>query len=142
VTLKFIFANHDQRVNVEIATDLSAKIGEVKAALLGLWPAGERATAHLPTHTSVTAHLPTHTSVTPCCLIPDVPAVEDSSRVRLICMGLGALNENKTLKDCRVPAFSTHPTPVNVSIRPADIPAPPSKEGDRSAVFNCATVLT
>jgi hypothetical protein len=132
VTLKFIFANHDQRVNVEIATDLSAKIGEVKAALLGLWPAGERATAHLPTHTSVT----------PCCLIPDVPAVEDSSRVRLICMGLGALNENKTLKDCRVPAFSTHPTPVNVSIRPADIPAPPSKEGDRSAVFNCATVLT
>ena len=30
VTLKFIFANHDQRVAVEIPTDLSARVADVK----------------------------------------------------------------------------------------------------------------
>jgi hypothetical protein len=43
----------------------------------------------------------------------------ESSRIRLICMGKGVLGPPEaTLEECEVPVFSTHPTPVNVSIKP------------------------
>jgi Ubiquitin-2 like Rad60 SUMO-like len=39
--------------------------------------------------------------------------------VRLICMGKGFLMpDTRTLQDCQVPVFKTHPTPINVSIKP------------------------
>jgi hypothetical protein len=41
----------------------------------------------------------------------------DVGRIRLICMGLGILADGKTLEQCRVPLFPTHPTPINVSVR-------------------------
>uniref|UniRef100_K3WIF4 UBL3-like ubiquitin domain-containing protein n=1 Tax=Globisporangium ultimum (strain ATCC 200006 / CBS 805.95 / DAOM BR144) TaxID=431595 RepID=K3WIF4_GLOUD len=41
---------------------------------------------------------------------------EDHKSVRLICMGRGLLQDHQTLDGCKVPAFPTHPTPVNVSV--------------------------
>lgn len=37
-------------------------------------------------------------------------------------MGKGMLMpDSRTLEDCQVPVFKTHPTPVNVSVRPNNI---------------------
>lgn len=36
--------------------------------------------------------------------------------MRLICMGRGLLQDHQTLDGCKIPAFPTHPTPVNVSV--------------------------
>ena len=42
-------------------------------------------------------------------------------RIRLICMGKGYLMpDTRTLQDCQIPVFKTHPTPINVSIKPAE----------------------
>lgn len=39
--------------------------------------------------------------------------------LRLICMGKGYLMpDTRTLLECQVPVFKTHPTPINVSIKP------------------------
>ena len=76
----------------------------------------------------------------------ELEPVEGPQNVRLICMGHD-LQDNKTLEgqsrtrigieleadlarsaDSRVPVFA-HPTPVNVAIRPKDVPAPKSKGG-------------
>ncbi|KDO23635.1 hypothetical protein SPRG_11081 [Saprolegnia parasitica CBS 223.65] len=56
----------------------------------------------------------------------DVPKPECLSSIRLICMGLGALQDNKTLSDSKVPSFPTHPTPVNVSVVPPKRSADPA----------------
>ncbi|KAL3674177.1 hypothetical protein V7S43_000137 [Phytophthora oleae] len=45
----------------------------------------------------------------------NVPPAEDAKSVRLICMGRGILQDSHTLGSA-VPAFDTHPTPVNVSV--------------------------
>ncbi|KAG3118811.1 hypothetical protein PI124_g2614 [Phytophthora idaei] len=45
----------------------------------------------------------------------NVPVAEDAKSVRLICMGRGILRDTHTLGSA-VPAFDTHPTPVNVSV--------------------------
>ncbi|TYZ61795.1 hypothetical protein PybrP1_004793 [[Pythium] brassicae (nom. inval.)] len=47
---------------------------------------------------------------------PDVAPPDDNKSMRLICMGRGVLQDYQTLDACKVPAFSTHPTPVNVSV--------------------------
>jgi len=63
-------------------------VGEVKGALLSVWPT-------------------------------DLPSCSGGDRLRLICMGKGILMpDTRTLADCEVPVFKTHPTPINVSIRP------------------------
>jgi hypothetical protein len=31
--------------------------------------------------------------------------------------------DNRTLEDCQIPVFKTHPTPINVSIKPNQSPA-------------------
>ncbi|KAH7488182.1 uncharacterized protein KRP23_2139 [Phytophthora ramorum] len=46
----------------------------------------------------------------------NVPPAEDAKSVRLICMGRGILQDSHTLVSAGVPAFDTHPTPVNVSV--------------------------
>ncbi|KAG6584926.1 uncharacterized protein IUM83_14268 [Phytophthora cinnamomi] len=45
----------------------------------------------------------------------NVPPADDAKAVRLICMGRGILQDSHTLESA-VPAFDTHPTPVNVSV--------------------------
>ena len=43
----------------------------------------------------------------------------EGGRIRLICMGKGILQpDNITLEQCDIPVFKTHPTPVNVSVKP------------------------
>ena len=50
----------------------------------------------------------------------DVPNCEDGDDLRLICMGKGFLSpDSRTLQDCQIPIFKTHPTPVNVSVKPS-----------------------
>jgi hypothetical protein len=40
-------------------------------------------------------------------------------------MGRGYLMpDTRTLEDCQVPVFKTHPTPINVSIKPDSQPSP------------------
>ena len=49
----------------------------------------------------------------------ELPPVLTADRLRMICMGKGMLTpDTKTLKDFEIPKFDTHPTPVNVCIRP------------------------
>lgn len=63
-------------------------VGEVKGALLSVWPEA-------------------------------LPNCSGGDRIRLICMGKGILMpDTRTLEDCQVPVFKTHPTPINVSVRP------------------------
>ena len=48
-----------------------------------------------------------------------MPECSGGDRLRLICMGKGILMpDTKTLQAAEVPVFKTHPTPVNVSVRP------------------------
>ena len=49
-------------------------------------------------------------------------APPESERIRLICMGKGVLTpDNLTLTECQVPVFTTHPTPINVSVKPIEL---------------------
>ena len=62
--------------------------------------------------------------------------VEDigGDSLRLICMGKGFLMpDSRTLQDCQVPVFKTHPTPINVSIKPSE---KVSTEDDKTAKKN------
>mmetsp|Transcript_94342 Transcript_94342/g.272704 ORF Transcript_94342/g.272704 Transcript_94342/m.272704 type:complete len:217 (+) Transcript_94342:382-1032(+) len=68
-------------------------VGEVKGALLSVWP-------------------------------DDLPGCKGGDRLRLICMGKGVLMpDTRTLEDCQVPVFKTHPTPINVSVKPDILPS-------------------
>jgi len=45
-------------------------------------------------------------------------------------MGKGLLMpDTRTLQDCQVPVFKTHPTPINVSVRPEAVETGSSKAG-------------
>eukprot|EP00602_Paraphysomonas_sp_CaronLab_P001055 CAMPEP_0185033760 /NCGR_PEP_ID=MMETSP1103-20130426/23048_1 /TAXON_ID=36769 /ORGANISM="Paraphysomonas bandaiensis, Strain Caron Lab Isolate" /LENGTH=125 /DNA_ID=CAMNT_0027570157 /DNA_START=117 /DNA_END=493 /DNA_ORIENTATION=+ len=76
-------------------------------------------------------------------LIEQWPSVieqcDDTSRIRFLCMGCGELKDGNTLGP-KFPIFADHPTPVNVSIRPAGMggskkQAPPVTPAKNS---NCA----
>lgn len=87
ISLKFIFANRDG-VSAIVDCKPTDTIGEVKGALLSMWP-------------------------------EDLPACSGGDKIRLICMGKGMLSpDTKTLEGCDVPVFQTHPTPVNVAVKP------------------------
>mmetsp|Transcript_2967 Transcript_2967/g.4414 ORF Transcript_2967/g.4414 Transcript_2967/m.4414 type:complete len:196 (+) Transcript_2967:253-840(+) len=86
-SLKFIFANRDG-LHVILDCKPADTIGEVKGALLSMWP-------------------------------EEMPACSGGDKIRLICMGKGMLSpDTKTLEGCDIPVFKTHPTPVNVAVRP------------------------
>jgi len=90
IILKFIFANRDG-ISVILDCKPSDVVGEVKGALLSLWP-------------------------------KEMPECSGEDRIRLICMGKGMLTpDSKTLDSFQIPIFKTHPTPVNVSVRPDNI---------------------
>jgi hypothetical protein len=60
--------------------------------------------------------------------ISDLPNCSGGDRLRLICMGKGILMpDSRTLEDCEVPVFKTHPTPINVAVRPENMGASSSK---------------
>lgn len=49
--------------------------------------------------------------------IDEVPP--KGERIRLICMGKGILGPDQaSIEQCELPVFLTHPTPVNVSVKP------------------------
>lgn len=101
ITLRFLFANRDG-LTVTVECNPSDTIGEVKGALLSVWP-------------------------------EELPSCSGGDSVRLICMGKGILMPNsRTLVDCEVPVFKTHPTPINVAVRPDNIVASKSAEKKRS----------
>jgi len=89
ITLRFLFANRDG-LTVTIECNPSDTVGEVKAALLSVWPT-------------------------------DIDSCSGGDFLRLICMGKGYLMpDTRTLEDCQIPVFKTHPTPINVSVKPED----------------------
>lgn len=88
VRLKFIFANKDG-VHVEIECSPSDTIEFITKSLQSKWPEG---------------------------IEDETPSLD---RIRLICMGKGVLGPpSSTVEECEVPVFLTHPTPVNVSVKP------------------------
>lgn len=102
VTLRFIFANRDG-LAVTIECKPTDTIGEIKGALLSVWP-------------------------------DELPNCSGGDRLRLVCMGKGILMpDTRSLEDCQVPVFKTHPTPVNVAMKPDYIPSSSEKTGSRSA---------
>lgn len=85
-------------LTVTVSCNPSDTIGEVKGVLISIWP-------------------------------KDVPNCEDGDDLRLICMGKGFLSpDSRTLQDCQIPIFKTHPTPVNVSVKPNLNKADPAAE--------------
>jgi len=95
VTLRFIFANRDG-LAVTMECTPNQTIGEVKGALLSVWP-------------------------------EDLPKCSGGDQLRLVCMGKGILMpDSRSLEECQVPVFKTHPTPVNVSVKP-DLQTPATK---------------
>jgi len=75
-------------LTVTVECKPSDTVGEVKGQLLSVWP-------------------------------EDLQSCSSGDQLRLICMGKGMLiPDTRTLEDCEVPVFKTHPTPVNVAVRP------------------------
>jgi len=84
-------------LTVIVECKITDSVGEIKGALLSMWP----------------------DSLSPC---------SEGDRIRLICMGKGILMpDGKSLKDCEIPVFKTHATPINVSVKPDYIVTTPKK---------------
>mmetsp|Transcript_9356 Transcript_9356/g.21558 ORF Transcript_9356/g.21558 Transcript_9356/m.21558 type:complete len:237 (+) Transcript_9356:345-1055(+) len=132
VTLRFIFANRDG-LAVTLECKPADTVGEVKGALLSVWPDGmyllvcvkngiggkKDSQFFLSFVCSVFLH------------ILELPNCSGGDRLRLVCMGKGILMpDTRTLEDCQVPVFKTHPTPVNVSVKPEVSSVDSDKPGD------------
>lgn len=64
-----------------------------------------------------------------------MPSCSSGEKIRLICMGKGILSpDSKTLESAGVPVFKTHPTPINVAVRPESM--------DRLSGKKCASIKT
>jgi len=75
-------------LHVRVQCDLTDTVATVKGSLLSLWP-------------------------------EELDSCSEGGRIRLVCMGKGILQpDNITLEEFDVPVFKTHPTPVNVSVKP------------------------
>jgi len=86
-------------LTVTVECKPSDTVGEVKGQLLSVWP-------------------------------EDLQSCTSGDQLRLICMGKGMLiPDTRTLEDCEVPVFKTHPTPVNVAVRPIANPADTFRSG-------------
>jgi hypothetical protein len=49
----------------------------------------------------------------------EISVAPSVAQLRLICMGKGFLApDTKSIKSFKLPVFKTHPTPINVSVRP------------------------
>jgi len=87
ITLKFIFANRDG-LNVILDCTPADTVGEVKGALLSLWPED----------------------------MPEC-SDGDRVRLICMGKGI-LMPDSKSLESLNVPVFKTHATPVNVALRP------------------------
>lgn len=87
ITIKFVFANRDG-LNVIVDCKPTDTVGEVKGALLSMWPEGM-----------------------PAC------SGGDKIRLICMGKGMLS-PDTKSLEACDVPVFKTHSTPVNVAVRP------------------------
>lgn len=86
-------------LTVTVECKPSDTVGEVKGQLLSVWP-------------------------------EDLQSCSGGDQLRLICMGKGVLMpDTRTIQDCEVPVFKSHPTPVNVAVRPKAKLAEHSKSG-------------
>ena len=134
ITLKFIFANRDG-VNAIVEYSPTDTIAEVKGALLSMWPEGEivffcdfmcslslylyHRLLNLFVINVIVIAKNTLLQLINC---TDLPQCSGGDKIRLICMGKGILSpDSKTLESFDVPVFKTHPTPVNVAVRPENI---------------------
>jgi hypothetical protein len=105
-------------------------VGEVKAALLSVWPSGKISTMESNLQwlwwlccnilTLALYDVPLFCFLCFLCpYLPDIQACSGGDHLRLVCMGKGYLMpDTRTLEDCQIPVFKTHPTPINVSVRP------------------------
>lgn len=138
VTLRFIFANRDG-LAVTIECKPADTVGDVKGALLSVWPEG---TCLEVTWESNNYRLQSHT--TTCfslrrCSLLELPTCSGGDRLRLVCMGKGILMPDaRSLEDCQVPVFRTHPTPINVSIKPENAPTTTEKQTRNSGAGQSA----
>lgn len=88
IRFKFLFANRDG-LHVEIECSPSDTVMTMKTMLISSWPKA----------------------------IDETPPKPE--RIRLICMGKGILGpDNACIEQCDLPVFLTHPTPINVSVKP------------------------
>lgn len=143
ISLKFIFANRDG-VNVILDCKPSSTVAEVKGALLSVWPKGEDTNA-LCFFSSALIQLvasslldqpktfSTGNHILRRCFIhsfEEMPSCSSGEKIRLICMGKGMLSpDSKTLESAGVPVFKTHPTPINVAVRPENLDKLSGKKG-------------
>ena len=130
ITLRFLFANKDG-LTVTIECNPTDTVGEVKAALLSVWPKGTSRVVvkeglSKRNFISVFSFMIFHTLGASA----DLPDCSGGDRLRLICMGKGMLQPDaRTLEDLQMPVFKTHPTPVNVSVKPEATLVEPAKSG-------------
>jgi hypothetical protein len=87
ISLRFLFANRDG-LTLTIDCDPSDTVGEIKGALLSVWP----------------------DELKEC-------SGGDKIRLICMGKGI-LMPDSRTLEDCQIPTFRTHATPVNVSVRP------------------------
>lgn len=82
-------------------------VGEVKGQLISVWP-------------------------------KDLDPISGGDQLRLICMGKGILMpDSRTLKDFEVPVFKTHPTPINVAVRPQTIQVVTTSKSSKKDSGSC-----
>ena len=129
ITLRFLFANRDG-LTVTVECNPSDTVGEVKGALISVWPGGESqeqatsAAGNRKLHNDqpvciFSFHFAAFLTLSFRVLKSDMPDCNSGESLRLICMGKGFLTpDTRTLEDCHIPVFKTHPTPVNVSLKP------------------------
>jgi hypothetical protein len=113
VSVKFLFANRDG-IHVLIKFNTEDTVRDMKGALIQAWPDSKfnpNGLKNCLLKVSNVSFLPfIRSDIPPCC---------DIDAIRLIFMGRGVLTpDSRTLKECGVPTFETHATPVNVSVRP------------------------
>lgn len=100
-------------LNVNVECKITDSVGEIKGVLLSMWP-------------------------------EDLSPCSEGDRIRLICMGKGILMpDGKSLKDCEIPIFDTHATPINVSVKPDYIASSPKMsllDGNGRSAFNNANL--
>jgi hypothetical protein len=115
ITLRFLFANRDG-LTVTVECTPADTVGEVKGALLSVWPEGKLSLALFQ---NPLYDQESHVLLSVLVIAKDLPNCSGGDQLRLICMGKGILMpDTRTLEDCQVPVFKTHPTPINVAVRP------------------------
>ena len=148
VTLRFLFANRDG-LTVTVECKPGDTVGEVKGQLMSVWPEGKN-TIHSMRFFAM-LYLDTQPITHPCfmflfdlmIILIDLPDCTGGDQLRLICMGKGMLMpDTRTLEDCQVPVFKTHPTPINVSVRPTSFSPETTKSGKDGGIRGASSMVS